>query len=233
MRARRVWIFALIGFLAVACPARAEEPVGMPATTLEIVDTSRISTPGGKKWFLAADYSTDVASKGAKGFGLSVGRVWNDIYADLSATFYSATYGAIRIEQTGVNRYDSPLEPDAEIARKSDSDPGSIYTVGPGVGFIYRLLDSEKFVEMGRAGIGFAQYSDQKKELIYRGGLVSFHGAIGYRMGSAILAPGITWNLGYVQRVKSPGGRPLDTERHNYLPMQWWAFQLNLHLWMF
>src|SRR3989338_4777674 len=142
MRACRVSVSTLlIGFLAVACPARSSEPVGMPATTLEIVDTSRISIPGDKKWFLGLDYSTDVASKGAKGFGLSVGRMWNDIYVDLSATFYSAAYGAIRIEQTGVNRYDSPLEPDAEIARKSDSDPGSIYTVGPGVGFIYKLLD--------------------------------------------------------------------------------------------
>ena len=231
---RALYFTLLFSLMVLPLSAQAEKYHG-PASLIKVEDTNKVSIPGERKWFLGAEYNRDIASKGANGFGVTGGYLFNNIFVNFTAQYVDANYGAINIHHNGVVREVPIGEEGSETARvRRDDDPGTIYMIGPGAGFISKLMKSDHWVEMGSCNISFMQYSDDSIRMLkFIGGVLNMRGGIGYRFGPAIVAPTVTWNLGFVQKVNSSKERASGDERNNYLPLQWWAVGVNLYLWAF
>ncbi|MBI3556312.1 MAG: hypothetical protein HY074_08620 [Deltaproteobacteria bacterium] len=210
----------------------ARDAAAIPATSFKVVDTTTFAPPNDSSWFLRADSSNDLPFKGMTGFGVSAGTMGEYMFLDLSFMYYIARYGAVRAYQPGIVLPESRLDPNNEIGRpRSDSNTGSMISAGPGIGFMFKFLGSDKWVEIGRFGLNYAQYSDQTNGISFRGALATFHGELAYRLTEAVmLAPGMTYNIGFVDRTD--GGLANDTPHTAFLPLQWWSWQLGLYLWL-
>ncbi len=202
-----------------------------PATTFKILDKSTFKPPLAADWFARADVNLDLPARGAAGFGISFGHLWKYTFLDFSTMLYTAKYGALRVYQPGIDSKGSPLNPNQEIARpRGDAENSTIFSIGPGIGSMFNFFGSEKWVQIGRFGINYVQYLDTTNSLSFRGGLANFHGELGYKLGGAfMLAPGVTYNVGYLSRSDTS---TLSDPHNGFMPIQWWAMQLGLYVWL-
>ncbi len=221
---RLIWILLM--------PAAAFAAVGKPATSIPITDGQAHVVGGGRKWFGSVETFTDLGFHGMKAGGLGFGRQLGHFFVDLRYRFIAAPYPSVKVYQQGVTA-GTPLEGGAEIARDRGADEQSLHLVGPGIGFHYRLFKSDKFVEMGRFGLNYARYHDVRGGNDYHGGIANFQAALGIVTGNFIIAPGLSWNLGAVQRTSNNSGSTDERLKHRYLPVQWWAAEVNAYLWLF
>jgi hypothetical protein len=206
-----------------------EQAWAKPATTLKIPETSLFDPDGENEWFVRADVTGDLQLKGAFGGGLAAGHMGEHVFLDLSLMYVRTNYGAIRVAQEDATGA-SPLNPNSEIGRsRSTSDSGSVTSFGPGIGFIYKLFGSARWVEMGRFGVNYAQFQDSVNGLTFRGPLFNFHAAAGYKIGPLMFSPGVTWNLGYV--TNTTDANTADFAHNRFLPIQWWSLQLAMYVW--
>jgi hypothetical protein len=172
----------------------------------------------------------DVPFKGAAGFGVSVGHLWERIFVDAALSLYSVHYGAVRTFQQG-----APLDPNSQVGvPRSDADTGTILSFGPGIGYQLNLFESRHWIEAGRFGMSYVQYDDTTHSMVFHGGLVSMHAEVGYRLTDAVtLAPGVTYNMGFMSGPSPAVVIPPGGDQHDkFLPIQWWSWQLGLSVWL-
>lgn len=225
---RQILIITIVSLLEATAFCAAPPPREMPATTVDIPDIITPKIEHKSPWFLRLESSADAAKLATYGAGLSVGYLSKHFFFDLTYAYYLSKYGSIRVYQKGVSDA-APLDPNSEIGRpRADGDTGVIQTIGPGVGFIFQLFKSEKWFQMGRVGVSYATFFDNANDLTFRGGMLNVNASMGYHFSDSwVLAPGVAWNLGYLQRATAPS----TIENENFLPIQWFSFQLALCFW--
>jgi hypothetical protein len=217
---------------AVFAAPKPASPVGKPATSIPIADVQAHHVGGERKWFASAESFTDLSFKGMKAIGVGFGRQFDHFFLDLRYRYIAAPADSIKIHQQGVTA-GTPLEKNAEFARDRGADTQSMHLIGPGIGTHFRLFKSETFIEMARFGINYARYHDSRGNNDFHGGVANFQAALGIVMGNFILAPGFSWNLGAVQRTTNNFPSNDERVKHRYLPIQWWAAEVNAYLWLF
>ena len=212
----------------------AQVAFAKPATTLKIPETTTFETPKDSPWYVRAMLTEDVPFAGAAGAGFAAGHMGEFVFYDFQAAFYKATYGAVHVDQSGATG-STPLDPTSEVGRpRSNADTATMFSLGAGVGFMFKLLKSDDWVEIGRFGLNYFQYQDSTNSLSFRGPLANFHGEVGYRLSNRVmLAPGATLNVAYVSRTgdaKAPatGSFPHD----KFLPLSWWAWELGIYFFL-
>lgn len=197
----------------------------MPASTVKVTDSSNLIHEGREKLFLSTNINTDVALKGLKGFGLNVGYHFEkSFFLDLSFNFYQFPYDAVKVYFQGMDQ--TVFVEGSELAQDRSKTSATMYTIGPGIGVMYKLFDSKHWVESARFGLNYLSYAEGDTSFI--GGVGNFQGAVGYHLDPVLLGLGVGWNLGYMQRNSNPS----DIESNNYLPVQWWSFQLSAMIWI-
>lgn len=217
----------LLALLALASFTPAGLAWAKPATTLRIPETTSFNPLSDKSWFLRGDVQTDLPFQGAQGAGASVGRFFKYFFVDLSFMYHTARYGAVNVYQPG----SVPVEGDAEIRRnRSTNDRVGLLAIGPGIGTTFKLFESERWVEMARFGLNYAQMSDGERGLTFNGALANFTAAFGYTLGKVVIAPGLTWNLGFLNTPDRQSAA--EFEHKSFLPTQWFSWHLGLYFWL-
>jgi hypothetical protein len=217
---------ALCALLMLTTQAMAK-----PATTIKIPETSEVTFPNNESpWFFRANINADPTAKGAYGLALTVGHMGQRLFWDGQINFTAARYGALRVYQP-IGNGTPPLDSATEIGRpRTDADQGYVFSIGGGVGTMFRIFDSENWVEIARFGLGYGQFEDTTNSLTFRGAVISFTAEAGYRLSPKVmLVPGLTYNLGLMTRVGNSGtSTSADFDHNRFLPIAWFAAQLGL-----
>lgn len=211
-----------------------EQQLEPPATTIDIEQTKHEIIRSRKKnphWFARASVMTAADPgrlwNGLFGKGVSVGYTDKNFNYDFSIHTYESQFQSVRLHL--VNAADLEAYTTAESTRRrSDTRLGSMVSFGPGVGGYFKLLKSEKWVEMGYISLHYLKYSEPSRLVDFAGGLFSTFGGVGYRVDPFMVAFGLSYNVGYVNRTPT-----LEIEHNGYLPIQWWAFRLDFFAWLY
>ncbi|GEM_PF-1613208 len=203
----------------------------LPATTMPVPEPTAVETRNKSKWFLKTDYLGVLASHSASGVTLSAGRLLKHTWLDAWLLYTSGNYGAFNINQSSatVNVQEGSASYDREVERyRAATGRVNLFSAGPGLGMMFKLFESERWVEWGHFGLGYARFSDGANSLEFKGALARMQGGVGYRLDPVMLSLGLSWNLSYVQRISSPYEMPHD----NFLPLQWWGVHVGFSYWI-
>ena len=217
---------ARFAVLLVAAFVFTAEGWAMPASTVKVTDSSNLVHPGGENLFIGTNFNTGVGLKGLKGFGVTAGYHFEkSFFLDLAFNFYQFPYEAVKVYFQGMDQ--TTFVEGSELARDRSKTSATMFTVGPGIGVFYKLFDSKRWVESARFGLNYLSYHEG--DVTFMGGVVNFQGTIGYHLDPVLISLGLGWNLGYMQRVTDAQ----DITTNNYLPIQWWSFQLSALMWIY
>ena len=217
--------FPLLLSLGIAT-VRADD-IQMPATTITVDETSSLSAVGGKTWFGGLTSSTDLGFRGLRSVGLRAGKLLDGVTLDLDVHYYMGPFSAWWVHRSGDIHPVSLPTPEAEVARNRQGMNGSMLTLGPGVGGVFRLFGSKRVLETLRFGLNYARYSENQSGLSFIGAQGSFAGGIAYKLDPFLLGLNASWNLAYLQRTVDVPHR--DTiVKNTFLPMQWWGLQVSV-----
>ena len=201
----------------------------MPASTMPVPETTGVETRSKAHWFMKSDYMGALASSSANGLTFSVGRLLKHVWFDGWMLYTSGGYGAFNINQTTVNIFEGRATYDREVERyRTETGRVNLFSAGPGIGMMYKLFESERWVEWGHFGLGYARFSDDANEFGFTGALARMQGGVGYRIDPVMMTLGLSWNLAYVQKTTNP----YEAEHDNFLPLQWWAVHVGFSYWI-
>lgn len=224
---RFIGIAILLSLFVASSVPGAERP--MPASTMPVPEGTVVEPRNKANWFMKADYMGVIASNSAQGMTFSVGKLLKQTWFDGWLLYNSGNYGAFNINQTTVNIFEGQASYDREVERyRAATERVNLFAAGPGIGMMFKLFESERWIEWGHFGLGYAKFSDSAHDLEFIGGLARMQGGLGYRIDPVLLSFGVSWNLAYVQRVSNPYEMPHD----NFLPLQWWAVHLGFSYWI-
>ena len=177
-----------------------------------------------KKYLLGMGVGSEVSLRGFHNMALEFSRTDLPWMYGLRAEFARGTYKPLNVYQTSTFEY-----LDSALAESRDKNKINFLSIGPQVGLLLPLFESDHWFELGKTSLSYSRFTDDYYKEKFSGAAFQFQGAIAYKASIGFISLGASYNLAYLH-LNSPSYAPPHT---NFLPLQWWAFEANFSFFIF